>query len=959
MKREANSADGATVIQRLLMGLVDGVSRRPGLVLTAALVLCGLSIFAALRFLEYRTQRTDLVSPDKDYQKRWRAYVAEFGDDDDIVVVVQGADRQRMRQALDRIATGVAAERNLFDRLFYQVDLRHLSNRALLFLPAEQIEQIRDYLRSPDMRLLLEPTLAGAVDLFFNLRWRMVALEQILGKAGSVAAKLRPGHRLTGADEQIVTQLAAISQAATANLKDAAAYRNPWQSLIPPPAGQQASEKCNLLTEPQYFFSGDGSLAFLLVRPKKDPKSFTGAAASVAALRGIVDRARPEFGDLRIGLTGLPVLETDEMTASEKDTHLASWLALAGVALLFLIVYRGLRNPFLTVTTLLVGTTWAMGWTTLTVGHLNILSATFAVMLIGMGDYGVLWVTRYEQYRAAGADVRTALRRTAAGGGPSILTAATATALAFFAAMLADFQAVAELGWIAGSGVLFCALSCFTVLPVLLMLFDRRPAEEAAGPPEVEGGDKLVVLRMPPSSRRRVPLAQFPRVADSWLPVLARRPRLVIGVSLALTAVLAVFAFRVTYDYNLLHLQAEGLDSVQWELTLINHTAGANWHALSYTKTPEKALALKARYEQHAEVSRVVEVASLVPQGQGHKREQLRDIQHRLRCLPERGVTIAHARPNPGRLKARLDAILDRLPAGAGRPAVAALCHSLHDLRATLEAMPEDVAAGRLRTFEERLTADLVENLHRLRDVSTPEPITVDDLPSSLRERYVGKTGKWLLRVFARDCLWDHEPLQRFADQVRMVDAAATGKPFATLEGLESLKKGFQWAGLYALAAIVLVFLADFRHLRRTLLALTPLAMGVVISLGIMGLCGLSLNPANIIAFPLILGVGAVYGVHVVHDYLVRRATRPYTLSYIIGRAILVMALTNMISFGTLTLSSHRGLAGLGFTLMLGVGCCMLTALVFLPAVLRLFSTPRPVAEVVPQTPARSARVAA
>src|SRR5436853_4036337 len=108
---------------------------------------------------------------------------------------------------------------------------------------------------------------------------------------------------------------------------------------------------------------------------------------------------------------------------------MASWLALAGVAFLYLVVFRSFRNPLMTVGTLLVGTVWAMGWLTLTVGHLNILSATFAVMLIGMGDYGVLWVTRYEQERQGGADVMAAMRETAASVGPGILTAATTTAL--------------------------------------------------------------------------------------------------------------------------------------------------------------------------------------------------------------------------------------------------------------------------------------------------------------------------------------------------------------------------------------------------------------------------------------------------------------------------------------------------------------------------------------------------
>src|SRR4029077_10051045 len=151
---------------------------------------------------------------------------------------------------------------------------------------------------------------------------------------------------------------------------------------------------------------------------------------------------------------GMPVLETDEMTAARHDTETASWLAIACVGALFLLVYRGVAYPLLTIVTLLIGTAWAMGWLTLTVGHLNILSATFAVMLIGMGDYGVLWVMRYEQARKAGVDVRMALLHTTEHVAVGNLTAAATLALAFYAAMLADFKAVAELGWIAGSGVL-------------------------------------------------------------------------------------------------------------------------------------------------------------------------------------------------------------------------------------------------------------------------------------------------------------------------------------------------------------------------------------------------------------------------------------------------------------------------------------------------------------------------
>jgi hypothetical protein len=434
------------------------------------------------------------------------------------------------------------------------------------------------------------------------------------------------------------------------------------------------------------------------------------------------------------------------------------------------------------------------------------------------------------------------------------------------------------------------------------------------------------------------------------LPRLSARPWLVIGTALALAVGLGLFATQVRYDHNLLHLQARNLDAVKWETTLIEHTDGASWHALSYTNTPEEALALKARYEKLPEVSRVVEIASLVPREQDRKVGLLREISTLLQRLPERGVPVPHNAPkfdNPANAVQQMELMRGALASlvknveGAPDPATPPLAELAAAARRLDERLASlDAATGlqSLSDFERRLKGDLAEDLHRLRDVATPAAITLDDLPPSLRERYVGRSGKWLLAVFARECLWDYGPLEHFTKQVQTVDPDATGKPFGTVEGLKSLRSGFQWAGLYALGVIVLVLLIDFRNLGHALIAVAPLAMGMLLSLGVMGLCGLPLNPANMIALPLILGVGIDNGVHVLHDYLLRRREGQVTISRAIGRGVLVKALTTMISFGTLMVSSHRGLFGLGFVLSLGVGCCMLTALVFLPAVLRLLA---------------------
>jgi uncharacterized protein len=900
------------MLANVLAGLAGFCCRRPWLVVLATLLTCGISLAYTWRNLTYQTQRSDLLNKNKDFYRRWQQYLAEFGDDDDMVVVVKGRDRPQMQQALDDLAQQIQQHPDLFDRLFYRVDLQGLRNRALLFLPAEQIRLIQDNLKN--MSLLLEPPVLGALNA--NFGWQMLTLLQLLNEGDRRAGSLVADPVGRTEHDPMLRQLNSICKSATGTLRDPAAHCNPWTSILPD------SPQQNFLDEPRYFFSGDGQLAFLTVRPlKDDDESFTFAQKSIDELRALLEQIKQRYPGLEFGLTGLPVLENDEMIASQNDSNLASWLALVGVALLYLIVYRGFRYPLMTVVALLVGTAWALGWLTLTVGHLNILSSAFAVMLIGMGDYGVLWVTRFDLERRAGADLREATHVTALHVGPSIMTAALTTALAFYAAMLADLKAVAELGWIAGSGVLLCATSTIVIMPALLALFGQRLARSAA--PDV------------------LSLADEQAARREWLPGFTHRPRWVLGVSVAVTIVFAFCATRIRYDHNILNMQDPHLASVQWEHELIGHSSGDDWHAVTMTTTPEEALALKDRLERLPTVSHVIEVASLVPRDQDRKLELLRDIQQRLRRLPPRGTVIEHAEPSLPDVQfaaERLEQSLNRLDA---TPLVAELRGHVRELCEALQAADAKETTARLQAFQKRMTSDLIEDLHRLRDVSKPAPIQVADIPQCLRERYIGQSGKWLLCIFAKECLWDYAPLKRFVADVKAADPEACGRPFSTLEGLKAMRDGFLWAGFYALVAMVLVLLLDFGSVKHMLVALLPLAMGMIASLGIMALCGVDLNPANMIAFPLILGVGADNGVHVMHDYRDRKRGKRYALSYATGRGIMVAALTTILGFGTLMIAQHRGLASLGLALTLGVTICMLTALVFLPSLLSMISQRR------------------
>jgi len=935
-------------LTRAVVAVVGVATRRPRAVLLGCLALAAASLALAATRLEYHTQRNDLLSAEKDCQKRWQKYVDAFGDDDDMVVVAEGTDRGRMTAALDAVAARVRCRPDLFDRVFHRVDLRPIHDRALFLMPLDQLEGVSGRVER------MEPLL-GQVG---PLAWKRLNLQSLLGSGASALEAKAAGRPLNPADDDLLAQLPAVARSAAAAVRDPAGYVNPWAVAGPPTADRAAERQ---LSEPQYFFTPDGTLAMLVCRPKKADQSFTPAQEANAAMRAILADAGPAFPGVALGLTGLPVLETDEMALSDVDTERASGLALLGVAVLYLVVYRGFRYPLLTIASLVAGTIWALGWATLTVGHLNILSSTFAVMLIGMGDYGVLWVARYDAARKAGGAVGAAMRHTAERAGPSIVTAAVTTALAFFATMLADFRAVSELGWIAGWGVLFCAASCLTLMPAALVLVERvegrlkgnltpqSPSLGGKGEQEQDGGPLT-----PPSllgkgagglgsSIATPTILPFPVPASAWLPALAGRPRLVLAVGALLLAGSGVFAARVGYDHNLLHLQPRDLDSVAWEHKLIDLGAGMTWDAMSVARTPAEAVALRKQYDALPEVGRVVEVASLVPADQGAKLPAVRAIHHRLANLPP-----ADKLPRPhGSAPDRVRDLAARVRDLAGSDSE--LSTAAADLCAALAAPPPDAVADRLQAFDRRFAGDLAADLNHLKAVSRPEPITLADLPPELRERYVGAGGEFLVRAFAKESLWDYAALARFTAATTAVDPEATGKSYRTLEGLRQMKVGFEWAGVYALGVIVAVLVLDLRRAADVLLVLFPLGVGVVLTLGVMGLCGVELNPANMIALPLIVGVGVDNGVHVLHDYRARHGRRAYRLGSATGRGVLIAALTTILGFGTLMTARHQGMAGLGLALTLGVTFCMVAALVWLPALLRVLDERRLRRELLPE----------
>lgn len=878
-----------SLLARPLNAATRVVLRVPTLTVALAIAAALASGWYTYQHLGYRTSRLDLLDPNSDYNRLWIEYIDEFGEDDDAVVVVEGPDRDRVVPVLDEISQALAREGRLFHAVLHGVDLSKIRSKGLHYLSVEELQAIDGFLAE------VEPVIADG--------WQRLNLgNMVSGMALRLEALQQAGRQ---PDREAVARLERLGESLLDVLRGHSRYQSPW-----PDMPQSVATLSELNAE--YLLTKEGRLGFVLLRLARDPDGFARCSQAVDALRELLRHVNARHPDVTIGLTGLPVMENDEMRSSQSSMYSASVLSLIAVALLFVAGFGGVRHALLANLVLALGIAWSFGYVTLAIGHLNILSMSFTVTLIGIGiDYGVYYVARYLQLRREIRDCRAALLATTEAVGPAILTGAMTTSIAFFAAGFTSFVGVAELGRIAGGGILLCAAAELLVLPAVLYLVDR--------------------------SRLGMQVPE-PLPVHAWVRPVLRVPRLVMAATLAVTLLLSSGLGQLWYDHNLLNLQAAGLESVELERKLLAESQQSCWYALSLADSREELLARKAELMKLPSVEKTEEIVSLLPSDELVKGPLIARIAQRLARLPERPPLIPVDSPEAlGHVLASTQELL------AGLPAATRASRVYEQIRDALRRKSLGDCYRLLSQFQQHMAGDLLSRLYALRGMSDPQPPQLSDLPESLVNRFVGHNGKYLLKIYGRGNIWDMTALRQFVSEVRSVDPRATGNPLQAYEASLEMKRSYEHSALLALLVISIVLLADLRNLRHALLAGLPLAMSMVQTFGLLGLLDIPLNPANMIALPLILGIGIDYGVHLVHEYREQRG--PYRMSQGTAVAILVDALTTIVGFGSLMIASHQGLQSLGRVLTLGVTCCLLTSLVSLPALLAWISRNRPTAE--------------
>jgi predicted RND superfamily exporter protein len=680
--------------------------------------------------------------------------------------------------------------------------------------------------------------------------------------------------------------------------------------------------------------------------------------------------APPDKLDSGTGMTGMQIVMDDEYATMFHDMGWNMLLAFAAVLALFVVTFRMWTSPVIAMVVLTMSITLALGVNALALGELTMIAMMSPIILMGIGvDFFVHILGEFTQRRGEGESIEDALRATLQKTGKGVLTGGLTTAMAFLALAFTSFRGFTDFGISAGIGVLCTLLTSLMVLPASLVLLHRRREKRA------QKRGTLIVAK--PSAIQFRFLALTGGWAYRYWPV-------TLAVVAAATVLFAVKASEVRWTKDMLNVEAENLASLELAEVLEERFHLHPDSLVVSANGLEEAYALTDGLDDLGSIRMVDSISWLLPpaQQQAERAERVEELRDRVAAwgspppftLPEghegeedpaervdaflkalyqmdcNVITIRKSAYMAGqdRLYAKAGAIVEEgetcvkreegkpRPPG-GWPRIAA-SEDVKAIAAFAEAQPEAMPAL-LDAFQGIFQPALKATYQRM---ANPEPITLASLPEAVRQRYQSIDGEsFLITAYPSGDVWNEDFQQRLFAEVEGVSDRVTGTPSLFVATIERGAREGKAATLYALIAIAVLLLLDFWGFRRgklregvisSVLALIPLGVGAIWTVGAMTLLDIELNMANVIAIPLILGIGIDDGVHVIHRYRIEGRGSIGTVLSTAGRAILLTSITTIAAFGTFAFGLYRGFVSMGIILGLGIAICFFLSAYLLPA---------------------------
>ena len=844
-------------------------------IIVSSLLAIASGVYAAKHF-GINTDINTLISPDLPWRQREIAFDRAFPQHlRSILVVVDAPTPELATQATSALAERLRNNKESFDSVAQPGGGEFFRRNGLLFPPVEETEKIAGQLTQA------EPLIAQlATDP--SLRGLVEVLQM----------------GLTGVELEKITLDAMLRPLkATADTVDAVMTKKPvhfsWQELLAGEGGGEANSKRK----------------FIDVQPKLDFTSLQPGHVATAAIRqAVADLKLPQDYGARVRLTG-PVPIADEEFATVQEGMVIN--SLATVLIVLGILYLALKSGKIILAVFLnliagLAITAALGF--LVVGPLNLISIAFAVLFVGLGvDFGIQYSVRYRADRFEVDDLDLSLAHAAKHFGAPLTLAAAAVAAGFLSFLPTAYRGVSELGQIAGMGMLVAYFSSITLLPALLKVINPPGEPEPLGFSWLAPVDAFM-------ERQRIPI--------------------LIGVAVVSLGGLPLLYF-LQFDFNPINLRSAQVESIATFLDLRRDPiTGAN--AISVL-APDLASTrpVAERLSKLPEVAQVRTLDFFVPTDQEKKLAALKVARDKIE--PSFKPDAAQKPPTDEENVQSLNEVVTSLNEaaekhkGQGGDAAKRLAGLLANLAKSTPEMREQVAAAFLRPLKTAL-ADL-------QDLLQAQKVSLIDVPREIEELWRTADGRARVEVLPKGDPNDNETLRKFARAVLAVEPHATGGPISILESGYTIVRAFFEAGAWALIAITILLWIVLRRFGDVLLTIVPLLLAGVVTLELCVVLGMPLNFANIIALPLLLGIGVAFKIYYIMAW---RAGQTGLLQSSLTRAVFYSAATTATAFGSLWLSSHPGTSSMGKLLALSLLTTLAAAVLFQPV---LMGKPRQIEE--------------
>ncbi len=839
-------------------------------VLAAAVLLVALSLTEVMANLGMNTNTDALFDDDLDFRRIEKAYDKQFPADQDLIIaLINAPSKMQATQAADRLAAKLAPRTELFKDVRTPEGGPFFAHNGLLYLTPAELDDL-------SANLAKAQPLLGAIAADRNAR----GLFRLLGLAFEAAGEGNPAALgLVPAAQQAADVITGTRDGNTAAID--------WTALL---AGLSPPDQA--------------ARSFVLVQPHLDSEALAQGGAASDAIRSMATEIglTPEHG-YRVRLTGQVPLDDDEFSTVAKGTGISGVLAILFVAGLLYAALGSLSVVFAAVVMLMIGLVYTLAWASLSVGELNLISVAFAVMFVGIAvDFAIQFLMRYRAERHDGQALREAVIATGGAMAQPLLLAAVATAVGFFSFLPTAYRGVAQLGIIAGGGMLIALLLTFTVLPALLRTFRAGPE------------------RAPIGYAWALPL-------NTWL--ITHRRWVAVGTGVLTLAAVIVLP-RLTFDFDPLKLKDPTSESMSAVLEIMDDTWATPNTLSILTPSPEAAVAMADKLGALPEVRETLTVFSMIPEDQDAKIQALDDLalllgpafESQPGAPPKPEETIAAAEDSRRKAQAFL-------ATGGTAPEMAPLKTAAEKYVAALNGLLANPTPGVMERLSRALVGNLDEALMPLKNALSPQKVTIDNLPEDILASWIAADGRYRVQIYPRGDARDIHVIENFVKAVRAVAPDAIGPPVIIYETGRIVTDAFERAATLALVSITILLFVVLRRIGDVIRVLTPLLLAALFTLATCAATGLSLNFANIIGLPLLLGVGVTFPIYMVSAW---RDGEDMLLTSPAARAVIFSALTTAGAFGSLALSGHPGTAGLGILLSMALAFTLLMTLIVLPA---------------------------